>query len=496
MRKLYYSSCSFATPHMGVLLDSILDDKENGCEVHWAYCNRGLGLCQMNSHGFRTSCWLCQSEYNHLFKAYGKGIILHPIKRSNFHVQKFNYDSSSELKSIVYRKVFVGYAILSYYISATRNPQIQITDKTRDVFDDIISQVCGLIDQIYELIDIVQPNIISIYNGRLFENRMLYDIARALNIKFESYEIIGGINEPAYKVCFHEGLPHDTRLFAQNANRIWDISNASDKIQVAKSFFEKRRKGIPAADKVYIKKQISGMLPAQIKETADNIVIFNSSDDELAALGGEWEEGKLFASQYDAIDFLCKNSSNQIHYYLRIHPNLSNVHHSFVTSLYDLEKKYSNITVISPDSPISTYDLMDMADKVVVFGSTMGVESCYWGKPVILIGHAFYSHLNIAYQPRDLQEIVGLINNRELAPKQIDDALKYAYYILDRTYRTIPCKHININNKVVKVGKSQLSMASYLKLGHSNLLFKLVQLLLNYGINPMLKRKYSIEKIS
>lgn len=38
--------------------------------------------------------------------------------------------------------------------------------------------------------------------------------------------------------------------------------------------------------------------------------------------------------------------------------------------------------MIGADSDISTYDIMDNAEKVIVFGSTMGLESSYWENPL------------------------------------------------------------------------------------------------------------------
>ena len=81
-----------------------------------------------------------------------------------------------------------------------------------------------------------------------------------------------------------------------------------------------------------------------------NVMIFNSSADELAALGGEWDKDVLFNSQYEAIDYMLSHSSSAIHYYLRIHPNLKDVPYRFVTELYGLSKKHTNITIIEPQA--------------------------------------------------------------------------------------------------------------------------------------------------
>ena len=490
MRKLYFTSCSYNTPHIGVLLDSMLDDKNQGNDVYWAYCQGVLKSCSVNPQGNALFCKLCRYEYKELTKAYGVGIHVCPINKSLNNVFHFHYTSAEEVKQIVYKDVRVGYSILSLYYTLTRNYRLEITEDVRYSFDSIINQMCNFIDQAYVLIDRINPDTISIYNGRYYEDRLFYDIALAKGINFESYEIVGGIDEPFYKVCFKGGLPHDTKIFSDCVYKVWKISN-EDKEKIGRSFFEKRRAGMPAADKIYVEKQVLGLLPVEYSPLERNVVIFNSSDDEVAALGGEWEENKLFQSQYDAITFLLSNTSNEIHYYLRIHPNLANVRHSIVPEFYKLKERYSNITIIDPSSPISTYALMDIAEKVIVFGSTMGVESCYWGKPVILIGHSFYVHLDIAYHPTTVQEIIDIVNNKDLLPKKNNDAIKYGYFLLDRKFGTCPCHYIDINYKLINIMGGKIRYVSYLRLFGSKLLFKLIHILLLRYSHFFAKKSYT-----
>ncbi|MCS2656231.1 hypothetical protein NXV26_10165 [Bacteroides fragilis] len=153
----------------------------------------------------------------------------------------------------------------------------------------------------------------------------------------------------------------------------------------------KRRNGIIAGDKVYIENQIKGKLPIDWDDTKRNIAIFNSSEDEFIAVDRDFDNLSLYKSQIDGIRGILEHyKENQtVHFYLRVHPNLKNVHYQYHLLLYDLSLKYPNITVIGADSDISTYDIMDNAEKVIVFGSTMGLESSYWGKPVILLSGQF-----------------------------------------------------------------------------------------------------------
>jgi hypothetical protein len=117
---------------------------------------------------------------------------------------------------------------------------------------------------------------------------------------------------------------------------------------------------------------------------------------------------------------------------------------------------YPNITVIPASSPISTYKLIDHCEKVIVFGSTAGIEANYWGKPVILLGGSLYHHLNVAYYPKNFIELDALLFAK-LDPKPRLGALKFGFYFFGERGR--PYKYVNFNYKMVKIGNKQLPVA-------------------------------------
>ena len=479
MKRFVYTTCSYANPHMGVLLNEILSSVDDGDKIYWGHCRGILSSCMMNPNGNSLHCRLCRLQYKSLIKRFGKRVEVVPfIHKENIRYEEIAFSSIEEIKKLEYRGVRVGLSILSYYFSITRNVTPDITFSFCRYINCIASDMFGQIDALYDFIDKEKPDVISIYNGRLYESRALYDIAIIRGIKFESLEIIGGMKEPAKMVKYDNVLPHDIGYFAKKANWVWEVSKDTDeeKERIASDFFVRRRNGIQAGDKVYVADQIKGKLPENMDSGKMNVMIFNSSADELAALGGEWDKDVLFNSQYEAIDYMLSHSSSAIHYYLRIHPNLKDVPYRFVTELYGLSKKHTNITIIEPSSNISSYALLDAADKVVVFGSTMGVEANFWGKPVILIGRSFYYDMDVAYHVKTKEELIRLLHSK-LSAKAKQDSMKYGYYILDTTYRVIQKYHIDINPIDINFCGQRLRFVPYLKQWNSYLLFKLMHLL-------------------
>ena len=86
-----------------------------------------------------------------------------------------------------------------------------------------------------------------------------------------------------------------------------------------------------------------------------------------------------------------------------------------------------NVTVIPPDADIDSYALLKGVDNVVSFGSSVGIEASFWGKPSILLGPCFYRNLGGTYQPHDHQQAMNLLAAR-LDPLPADGALKYGYW--------------------------------------------------------------------
>ena len=79
------------------------------------------------------------------------------------------------------------------------------------------------------------------------------------------------------------------------------------------------------------------MLPDDYNENERNFVIFNSSEDEIVSLGGEWDEDNLFESQVESIRFVLEHLPENTHLYLRIHPNLKGLNAEYHTNLYKLK---------------------------------------------------------------------------------------------------------------------------------------------------------------
>ncbi len=100
----------------------------------------------------------------------------------------------------------------------------------------------------------------------------------------------------------------------------------------------------------------------------------------------------------------------------------------------------SNVKVIAPESPISTYAVMEYCDSVLIYGTKTGVELTSIGIPVIVAGEAWIRNKGFTLDASTREEYVSLLNNLPMG-KRLDEAtrlraLKYAYHFFYR--RMIP----------------------------------------------------------
>lgn len=117
---------------------------------------------------------------------------------------------------------------------------------------------------------------------------------------------------------------------------------------------------------------------------------FTSSQDEFLAME-DWQ-GFGWSDQYEAFVEFASNVEGRT--VLRIHPNF--VNKSFgnaldeIRRIFWMRKRLPELEIIWPFSPLSSYELLERSNRVVVFGSTIGLEASASGKSVWNAGSSMY----------------------------------------------------------------------------------------------------------
>ena len=454
----FYSPWDYAR-----VLDSTIDIANEGHDVSLVYCDgKTICNCRDNMSSNPRICKLCNKYRKILYEKLPKSVKLIALSDySSFLHTDYNvsFNSIAELKKLDYKGVKIGYAAFSSYLTQTRNLTPLLDDAFMNYFTLSLKTCCQYTDIVERIIEDTKPDMLACYNSRFIYARPVIDLAVKKEIPHISFEDTFNTKSEKVKVSFNT-VAHNVDEVTELIESYWNSARlpVSEKIKMAEEFFYNRKHSIASGDKLYVKDQSLGKLPSNLDRNNHNVLILNSSEDELASVGAEFENKSLFESQYAGIKHLISEFKDMegFHFYLRVHPNLKNVHYKFHTALYDLFAEVKNFTIIPPDSPISTYSLIDNCNKVIVFGSTTGPEAVYWGKPTILLSYSLYSKLGICYVPTSKSELYQFILNKNLPAKDKLGALKYGYYRWNDENSPLVHYHcedkmINILNKKFKV---------------------------------------------
>lgn len=444
--------CSFLySGNLTITLDYANEMAEQGHQVSVVYCDSKLHqTCWHNMSSDKSICRICMKYKRLLLKQLNHNITLIPTSAYKNSIEShggYNLTTIESLKKIEYRGVKIGYAVLSSYLTLSRNLNPLFDKDFIDYMNKQLSFIRDYTDIANAIIKDTQPDIVAAYNARFVFSRPIIDTAEKLGIKHLCYETMYNLENKQVKIAY-DITPHSVEGNTAIVNKLWEseLFPIEHKIKISEQFFYNRRHSIKAGDKLYVKDQILGMLPEDFDKTKHNVLILNSSEDEYAAIGDEFREKSLFPSQLVGIKYIAEHYKDKkdFHFYLKIHPNLKDIPYRYHTDLLKLFNDYENFTVIPGNSQVSTYSLIDHSDKVIVFGSTTGPEAAYWGKPVILLNYCYYSLLDICYIPKNLEELDEYVYNLSLPAKDKIGTLKFAYSRLNNEFEELKYyKHEN-----------------------------------------------------
>lgn len=413
-----------------------------GNQVYFLLCNRNFRYCGCNMHGSPFKCFRCERYAKGLLKKCSPSIKVIEMDKQmmqelydEIDKVRIEYNSVNDIKSFEYKGAKVGMGCLSAFISHSRNNNPLIDDEFRAYFDKVLRKGCLYAEFQYRMIKEIQPDRVQLFNGRFMETRPASDISIQNHILLRSNELWRVFPHRFIKRQFYNALPHSIEANHNWFESIWkdEYIPQVEKERIGRRFFESKYTHAFGGDKDYTARQVAAKLPDNWDGTKKNYVIFNSSEDEFTAIGGEYDEEKVFDSQYDGVAYIADlfKERKDVNIYLRIHPNLAKIKYKYHTDLLSLGEKYDNLFVIPGDSDVSSYALMREAYRVITFGSTTGIEATYMGKTVIALCVNWFSGLDISYNPTTVEEAGRLILAENLSPKPQTEAIKFGYFIMN-----------------------------------------------------------------
>ncbi|MDB4088474.1 hypothetical protein N9544_02510 [Flavobacteriales bacterium] len=421
---LIYSNTGLSSKQVGLTAEYLEILKRQNVDLKIVMCDNVLENCYFNPLHNTLACASCQSRSHQLFKQIGvpKEAII-KLKSISFEVEIPFFDNLDELLAYTFEGVEIGRGVASSVISYYRDYHV-----SSNKYEEIIKLECrkaiNVLLNFKQIIEDEKPNKVVLFNGRFAEIYPLLEYCKLIGLDYTSIES-GAKN--TYEL-FENSLPHSIKYRHKSMMELW--TNAKDetsKKKIAHDWYKKKRFRDDSIEISFTKNQELNALPSNFDKTKNNILILNSSEDEMKVI--EEFHIDLFNTQNEAINRLVSNfeGDSDTHFYLRIHPNLGKVKNVQTEEIEQM--RFKNLTIIGAHESIDTYAIMDACDKSIVFGSTTGIEATYWGKTSILLGKSFYYYLgDTCYKPSSYEELFGLISTKDLPPKSQEACLPYGYY--------------------------------------------------------------------
>jgi hypothetical protein len=425
MNVVIFNSHTLLATHYETELEIILNHQEKGDEITQLICEKELPACDTNPFFQPEACERCVSK-----RKIGYSLLKDNIKvKSFFNLTEADkkrieetpksFKNVKELQNLYVDNFDLGFAISSSIISMYRDPNPTLIS---NLIERYIVSSLGVYFSIINYLKNNKTDIVYVFNGRLAQTKAVLRACNLLGVKCILHE---RGNSLKFYSTFENVSIHDLKNTERLIRQTWEKADPIEKIAVAEKWFQTRIGGKMENWFSFLEDQIH-TLPEGWNPDKTNIIICNSSEDEFASLGEEWKN-PFYENQTEGIRKIVKDglTYKNVHFYLRLHPHLAKVKNKDLKTLQQLN--FENLTIIPSSSKISTYHLVNNANKTITFGSTVGVEVTFMEKPSILAGKSFYFDLNAAYVPRDHQHLMQLINE-DLPPKPKENALMYGYY--------------------------------------------------------------------
>ncbi len=426
MNILLFSNTGLAPIHLGIELEIVEKALKEGHSINIIKCDNKLEGCYFNPCHNLIGCSICEARGDVFYKSIGipKENIFRMANYPIIDEIEFPFfETTTELINYNYDEINIGRGVASSIISIRRNHEISSYNE-KDFIEFQLKMAINVYLNFKNFISKTNPDCIYIFNGRFAESFPIVEYAIKRKIKYKTIEVAR--SKHRYDI-YDNNLPHDLEARFKKIEETWSNGIPAERDKIAIEWFEKTRNGTKDIGINFIKNQTQNTLPKNFDPKKENIAIFNSSEDEMKVMKDRITH--LYKSQNDAIEKVVNHfsSNKDIHFYLRVHPNLGVVNNSQMEGI--LKMNYPNLTVISPESDIDTYALMDVCDKTFTFGSSVGIEATYWGKPSILFGRTIYEQLDTVYFPKTYEMLYDLLLTKDLKPKEKSSTYKFSYYI-------------------------------------------------------------------
>lgn len=413
---LIYTSFPYL-PRLETELEIVDKYLDKGYDVVMVSCMGDLLFCPHNQKLRKQKCFCCSSRlkagYNWLNSS---NVVLKNIyfindedKKTIDHILSQSILNWDDLKRIEIDGSDVGLAAYSELVSVTRDPKPQLTVKNIEISKKLLHNALRVHFSIKNHIIKEDPDVFILFNGRISAYRPALRIGQSFGVDTKVFEVSRNFRR---YLLINNTYPHDLNYILDSLKKTYLFSQDSEenKKQIADEWFNNRIEVITKKINCCANSRVKGTsILNKVREFSGlKVGIFISSEDELVAVNEH--VNPFYCSQNSAItEILDDLNSNNILFVIRAHPNLKKEFNSQIIELNNIIKRQVHCMYIPPGSNISSYELIEICDIILTFGSTIGIEAAFMDKPSILMGVSSYRGLGGTIEPKSHDELLTIL---------------------------------------------------------------------------------------
>lgn len=322
--------------------------------------------------------------------------------------------------------------LMHYYRCGTQRLKER---RIQESYKDFIAIAIILHKIIATALDDIKPDIIFTLNGSFIDSQLQLILAKQRGIRVVTFEagfmlnsLMLGNNEPIIDFPLFKYLPENypeyTLTPSQDAELDAYLRLRSEGKDCVFDYW-----GKPLLDLDMIRKQL------QLEQQDQPDILFTNLQWDSALLNCDIAFESQLAWIVETIKFYLKNPQQKL--LIRIHPaeiipkNLRTTDPILDSISSIFPELPRNITIIPPTSTISSFPLIYISKRVLVYSSTAGLESAIIGKKVIVSGKTHYRNMGFTSDITSIKQYLAeLISSFEPSDKTkiIRESRRYAYF--------------------------------------------------------------------
>lgn len=414
MKVAIYAPIALWEVHLAQAVEIAYVEQSKGNEVTIIHCQGSLASCAANMSHEEKKCRECRFQTKSSMKTHFPEQAKHVFLREKridvtLSGDISRLDTIEELKKFTYEGHPFGLSVLSHLVTEKRDWDLDfenIREKAIKILKNSIEHFNGMTELLEDRFDLVY-----IFGGRRPAEAFAAFAAKSKGITTKYFE--HGSQAGKYWITENKfftlrGIKEEISFWKEN-NWI-EGSHLARRRMMGEEYFHSLRNF--ARKDPYFTSFLTGYHETPtISGTKPLMAVFTSSLWEFAGFDEELDCPVDFRNQYELYERLGMDQDllEKFEIVFRWHPALKLAGNFEKGSMNKVIERTTQCIHIKPNEPVSSYDLMTLADVLVTIGSTIGIEGAAAGKPSILLGNASYSGLGSVYEPKTYEEFKKLV---------------------------------------------------------------------------------------